>query len=78
MKGSGLKITTHKPRLAIAVVLLVSLFCCSLMVYTLFHPGKQAKAYLAGYDDSNIMTDFVMSNTTTSTKIGRASCRERV
>ena len=65
MKNDGLKITAHKSRLTIAVVLLVSVLCCSLMVYTLFHPGKQAKAYLAGYDDSNIMTDFVMSNTTT-------------
>ena len=65
MKNDGLKITAHKPRLTIAVVLLVSILCCSLMIYTLFHSGKQAKAYLAGYDDSNIMTDFVMSNTTT-------------
>ena len=65
MKDGGLKITAHKSRLAIAVVLLVSVLCCSLMVYTLFYSGKQAKAYLAGYDDSNIMTDFVMSNTTT-------------
>ena len=65
MKNDGLRITAHKSRLTIAVVLLVSVLCCSLMVYTLFHSGKQAKAYLAGYDDSNIMTDFVMSNTTT-------------
>lgn len=65
MKNDGLKITTHKSRLTIAVVLLVGILCCSLMIYMLFHSGKQAKAYLAGYDDSNIMTDFVMSNTTT-------------
>ena len=65
MKNDGLKITAHKSRLTIAVVLLVGILCCSLMIYMLFHSGKQAKAYLAGYDDSNIMTDFVMSNTTT-------------